>query len=639
MGKESGIYQCPACSQTLVFRSKETRLKVCTCLRVANRLESDDLVPKSAFTIGDHNDLIQPGTTGAYKDKTFEVIGRFRLWLSESVYNYWTILLADGTPAMLAEGYGMYAILQTMRPETTITAFDLSRLEPADTVSITNEVPWYLQRRDKAWKYELEGEVWMPECTDQFELFDFYARGNRHVEAIQYLQDYIAYYNVDFVEYADLNLQNVNTTTPEPKQVLCTKCNTTIEVKTFPYAQSCSCTGCGTRFVFKDAGTGFKSYKKDSENDNALAIQLGSKGTVKGIDYEVIGYALKEEDNAESARWKEYVLYSRSEGYAFLSEYAGSWLYARERGNSPVIGNNSPDSIYYKGAEYDLYNRYSIRIIDTAGEFPYDIFDDERKIVSAEFIAPPIMWIYEKSREEGINWFVGEHLDRKELEKQFPDAALPVQTERGALDPRGRVNLPLLIKTTIAGIIILTLVHFLVGFGQQQKTVFSGDLQLRDSTASSTFVSPKFTLNKWRSNLVFDLTSPVDNNWIDMEATLVNAGNGQEYGLQQTVEYYHGIDDGESWSEGDTHETAWLSSIPGGDYYLRIEASRDTTNGAWSAVRDLGVTVKNDVPMHRNLFIFLGMLLVWPVVGYIWYYINERRRWQNSPFTPYKTTS
>jgi len=633
------MYQCPSCGQTLLFQSKETTLKICSCGSVIKRLESDDLAKKIAFTVSDHNDLIQVGTAGSYQGRPFEVIGRFRLWLSESVYNYWTILFADGSLAFLAEGYGLYSILQPMRPETNLTAWEISRLGVADSVSITNDVPWYLQRRDNNWKYEVEGEVWLPECTDQWNIYDLYARGDRHVEAIQYLNDYIVFYNIAFADYSDLNLRNLNTNPPTPKEVRCDRCNTTIEVKTFPYAQSCSCTGCGTRFVFKDAGSGFRTLKKDTENDNAMAIALGSRGTVKGIDYEVIGYALKEEDNAGSARWKEYVLYNRAEGYAFLSEYAGSWLYARERGNSPVIGSNSPDSIYYRGSEYDLYNRYSIRIVDTAGEFPYDIFDDERKIVSAEFIAPPIMWIYEKSSEEGINWFVAEHLDAKELARQFPDAALPAQTERGVLDPRGRVNLPLLIKTTLAGMIVLILVHFLIGFTQQQKTVFSGDLQLKDSVGTSTFVSPKFTLHKWRSNLEFDLTSPVDNNWIDMEANLVNANNGQEYGLQQTVEYYHGVDDGDSWSEGDTHETTYLSSIPSGDYFLRIETARDTTGSNWNAVKDLSVTVRNDVPMHRNLFIFLGMLLVWPIVAYIYFYVNERRRWQNSPYTPYKPLS
>ncbi|HLZ88674.1 MAG TPA: DUF4178 domain-containing protein [Puia sp.] len=636
MGKETGMYQCPLCSKAIVFRSKDTRLKVCACGSVLNRLESDDLALKPAFIIPDHNDLLQIGATGVWQGRSFEIIGRYRVWLAESVYNYWTILFDDG-PAILAEGYGMYAILQRMTPEENITAWDVSRLDIADSVNLAANIPWYLQRRDKAWKYEVEGEVWMPECTDQFTIYDFYARGDHHAEAIEFLNNYIVFYSISFTEFSDLQLTNLNESPVTPKEVNCTECNTTIEVKTFPYAQSCSCPGCGTRFAFRGAGAGFRSLKKDKENDNAASIALGSKGRIRNIDYEVIGYALKEEDNAEAARWKEYVLYNRAEGYAFLSEYGGSWLYARERGNSPVIGSNSPDRIFYKGSEYDLYNRYSIRIVDTAGEFPYDIFDDERKIVSAEFIAPPHMWIYEKSSAEGINWFLAEYQDRKELEQQFPDAAIPAQTEMGVLDPKGRIDPALLIKATLAGIIFLTLVHFLIGATQQQRTVFEGDLQLRDSAASSTFVSPQFSLHKWRSNLRFDITSPVDNNWIDMEAILVNATNGQEYGLQQTVEYYHGVDDGDSWNEGSTHETAFLSSLPSGDYYLRIQASRDTTSAGWDAVKDLTVTVKNDVPMHRNLFIFLGILLVWPVIAYIWYYINERRRWKNSAYSPYNT--
>ncbi len=46
----------------------------------------------------------------------------------------------------------------------------------------------------------------MPECTDQFEIYDFYARGDRHAEAIRYLNDYIVFYNIDFVEFSSLSL-------------------------------------------------------------------------------------------------------------------------------------------------------------------------------------------------------------------------------------------------------------------------------------------------------------------------------------------------------------------------------------------------------------------------------------------------
>jgi len=633
MGKETGMYQCPSCSQAVVFRSKETRIKICACGQVLHRLDSDDLAAKPAFTIPDHNDWVQVGTTGTYEGRPFEVIGRFRVWLSESVYNYWTILFDDGSPAWLSEGYGMYSIMQRMTPEKATTIADLNMLRTTDYLMLKGEYSWFLQRKDEAWKYEVEGEVWMPQSNDQFPIYDLYAVKNQHIEAIEFLRDYVVFYDVEYVPYKSLQLKNVNETPPTPKDVVCTECNTTIAVKTFPYAQSCSCSACGMRFVYKGGGKGFVSQKKEKENDNALAIPLGSKGTLKGIDYEVIGYTLKEENDATGERWREYVLYNRAEGYAFLSEYKGNWMYAREQGNSPVTAHENPETIYYNGEEYDLYNRYKIRVVDTAGEFPFNIFDDGN-IVSAEFISPPRMWAYEKSREEGINWFLVEYQNRKQLLEQFP-FALPVPTEPGILNPTGHINLAKLIKITLAGMAIMVLIHFLIGMTEKETEVFSGDLQLRDSTASSIFVSPKFALHKWRSNLAFDLHTAVDNNWLDMEATLVDAVSGQEYGLQQTVEYYHGVDDGESWSEGSTHETAYLSSLPAGNYYLRLEASRDTTNGAWGAVRDVEVVVKNDVPMHRNLFIFLGLMLVWPLCMIIWYFYNERSRWAGSRFSPF----
>jgi len=108
--------------------------------------------------------------------------------------------------------------------------------------------------------------------------------GRQHIEAIEFLRDYLVFYDVEYVPYKSLQLKNVNETPPAPTDVVCTECNTTIAVKTFPYAQSCSCSACGARFVYKGGGKGFVSQKKDKENDNALAIPLGSKGTLKGIE-------------------------------------------------------------------------------------------------------------------------------------------------------------------------------------------------------------------------------------------------------------------------------------------------------------------------------------------------------------------
>lgn len=632
MGKATGMYQCPSCAQTVIYRSDGTRIRICVCGQVLNRLDSDELVAKPAYTIIEHNDWVQTGTTGVFQDKKFEVLGRFRLWLEESVYNYWTVLFEDGSLAWLSEGYGMYAIIRRVTLDKAVTVWDVDRLARTDSIQVLGEEDWFVQRKDTAWKYEVEGEVWMPECTDQFRIFDLYARGDSHIELIEFLHDWLAPHTVIYVDYKDLQLQNLNENPVRPLEIQCTQCHTPIAVKTFPYAQSCSCVSCGARQIFKHS-SGFSGAKKDKENLNQADIPLGATGMLKGIEYEVIGYSLKEEDSAESPQWKEYVLYNRAEGYAFLSEYKGSWIYTRERGNSPVISRENPTSIYYKDIEFELYNRYSIRIVDTAGEFPFNVFDDQT-IVSAEFISPPHMWVYEKPREDGIDWFLGEYLSRKELLKAFP-CELPPQTEMGVLDPRGSINLPGLIKVTLAAMVFLALVHFAIGLIQTEKQIFSGDLQLKDSAASSIFVSPPFTLNKWRSNLQFTLHAPVDNNWLDMEAALVNTSGGPDYQLEQLVEYYHGYDDG-NWNEGSPNETAYLSAIPAGTYFLRIEASRDTTMAGWNDVKDLELTVKNDVPMHRNLLVFLGLLLIWPLGMYIWYQFKERQRWSNSRFSPFK---
>lgn len=631
MSRETGMYQCPSCSAAILFRNGTTRLFVCVCGQVLNRLDSDDLVAKPAFTIIEHNDLIRVGTSGVYQGDRFEVLGRFRVWLEESVYNYWTILFADGSMAMLAEGYGMYAILQRVILDKQVTDFDLDRLSSTDSMQVLGEAPWFLQRKDKSWKYEIEGEVWMPECNDQFMIWDLYAKSDGHIELIEYLPGFLASYAVRYTEFRDLQLTGLNDQPPTPREFTCTQCHTVLQIKTFPYAQSCSCSNCGQRYAFK--GTEFRSQKKDKLNENQLTIPLGAVGKLKGIEYEVIGYALKEEDTAEAPQWKEYVLYNRAEGYAFLSEYAGAWLYVRERANSPVKSEQRQDTIYYKGGIFDLYNRYGIRLVDTAGEFPYNIFDGVN-VTSEEYIAPPYMWISEDYREGGICWFVGEHQDRRELLNSFP-FELPQPTERSVLDPRGRMNLPMLMKITIGAILLLILVHSLIGMTQKERQIYSGDLQLADSVASTTYVTPRFTLDKWRSNLRFDLSSPVDNNWMDMEATLVDSKSGEEYHLEQAVEYYHGYEDGDSWSEGSTTSTAYLGSVPAGTYELRMEVSTDTTTRWSTGARDMSVVVKNDVPVHSNVLIFAGVLLIWPFFAWIWFYFNDKKRWANSRFSPY----
>ena len=115
----SVIPQCPSCSRTLYFSHGETNIISCVCGTVVEKKEDGGLVSKPYYIIQQPFDRIQPGTTGKWDGKGFTVLGRFRVWLEESVYNYWTILFSDGELGYLGEGYGFYGIMKKIPVEAS----------------------------------------------------------------------------------------------------------------------------------------------------------------------------------------------------------------------------------------------------------------------------------------------------------------------------------------------------------------------------------------------------------------------------------------------------------------------------------------------------------------------------------------
>ncbi|MBN9298812.1 MAG: DUF4178 domain-containing protein [Filimonas sp.] len=625
--RATGLYACPDCGKTITYRNNETRLNVCTCGTIVNRLESDDLVKKYYYLIQEHTDLIQVGTTGKYDGRKFEVLGRFRMWFEDSAYNYWTIVFEDNSLAYLAEGYGLYAILRrtTFLPVKTAA---LLALKAGDSIQLKTQAPDYLlQRKDFCKRLDVQGEIWMPECNDQISLFELASITGFRAAIFEFLPGYLAGYDVAYTSFDDLHLAHINEEPLQGKDFNCPKCKEAIRVKTFPYAQSCGCVKCGTRFSLVNTTT-FQTSGKDKNNKNDLDIPLGVTGKIKGIEYEVIGYALKKDP--EGYLWKEYTLHNKREGYAFLSEFNGNWIYVREKGEAPVLSDLQTNDFTYGKEPFKLYNRYSISLVDVAGEFPYNIFDAvETK--SAEFISPPEVWIYEKTKGN-ICWFLGEHITPKDVEKAYP-FPLPYKNGTGMVEPTGYVNPNTLISITIVAVLIMIAVHLGINMTHDPKTIVNSSYQLTDTTTASSFVTEPFTLTKWRSNLEFEISADVDNSWFEMSASLVNAKTNEEFSLEQGVEYYHGYEDGETWSEGGRVERAYLSSIPAGTYFLRIEGSRDTN--PMNKISSFFVTITNDVAMDRNLLIFIIPLLIWPAFKLFRMNQSERSRWSNSNFSPF----
>ncbi|HTR50963.1 MAG TPA: DUF4178 domain-containing protein [Kofleriaceae bacterium] len=147
----------------------------------------------------------------------------------------------------------------------------------------------------------------------------------------------------------------------------------------------------------------------------------------------------------------------------------------------------------------------------------------------------------------------------------------------------------------------------------------SGELE-----APNVFFSDPFQLDSGH-NVEVELSSPVDNDWVYAAADLVNQDTGDVVEVESDLEYYHGIDDGEAWSEGSHRSTTVVGPPTGGTYILRVEAQHGG-HGETS----LAMAIHQGVFRGTYLILFLGVLgIPWLLLGLHAWSI-EKRRWENS---------
>lgn len=577
-------------------------------------------------------EILQIGTTGFYETKSFKIVGRIRTWFEESVFNYWTVQFADNSKAVLSEGYGLYAILLSRKIETSNGSPDkVNHLEPGDIKKWKGA--FQVQKNDKSIMCEKEGELFVDFIPYSARIIDFSSPYGKQIVVFEFNNEHFLAYDAHEVEFNKLELANLRSFRFEEKKVPCKNCNNTIIVLTFPYAQSCACPHCRA-FYATDSGINFRQVAK-ATSSAVPDIALRSKGNIKGIDYEVIGFAIKQETNIYAAQWREYTLYNSAEGYAFLSEFNGHWIYIRERLNSPTLTNRLHDNFTFDGESFQLYNSYNYEIINATGEFPYNIFDNENTY-AREFISPPEVWIEEKNAREGIIWYHGEYIHKSDIVAGFSPDNIPPQSGIGSIQPTGYVSINNLVLAFLIGLVILSAIHLLITSSAEETTIVDQTFEFAQNQQTISYVTPKLNLDKGSSNMKFEIAAPVSNSWFELNATLVNVETGTEYSLQQGVEYYSGYSDGESWSEGSQSESAWLTSIPKGNYYLQISGTKE--KGIFiEGIQQFTLIVKYDVPMRSNLLYAFLFLLIWPVGRFLLdNYHYEKLRWADSPHSPYE---
>ncbi len=366
-------------------------------------------------------------------------------------------------------------------------------------------------------------------------------------------------------------------------------------------------------------------------------IPVGTSLKLKGESYLVTGVLDKMEANFH---WQEYYLYNKEKGYRFLSEYQGHWIWLRELAKKEIPRVEKYQShAYFEGDTFNLYQKYEAEIYDAIGEFPIDLAQVTTYSVR-EYINPPLMITveYKEDFKEG-DWFLGEHLAVDELQESLEGSVtLPVQEGVGVLQPLP-YSMPFIevMKISLLGVLAAILLFLLIPHSKEvvyeRSFGFADSLftyQVKDNVSiAKPYISTSFELTKGNKNLELHLRAPLDNEWLELETILVNETTGEEFTVPLGIEYYSGVEEGESWTEGEVETDEVLEKIPAGKYHLEITPISSTNRTSF----DLRIT--RDLRQVGSLLWVVFLLLIYPLIQFCLERDFEKRRWSQSDYSPF----
>jgi hypothetical protein len=228
-----------------------------------------------------------------------------------------------------------------------------------------------------------------------------------------------------------------------------------------------------------------------------------------------------------------------------------------------------------------------------------------------------------------INWSLGTYVTVPQIEKAFSVKDLPRPSN---IAPNQPYKHWWIYKYWIAFIALLLAAGFiaLVTSGST-KDVFEQSVTfqpLPNEDGTQVFFSQPFEL-AGRRNIRIVGESPVDNTWVYLEGDLINDETGVVQSFPIDISYYHGVEDGESWTEGAQSDSAYTSAMPGGRYVLRLEGQWER----WQQPASVSIKVQQNVTHGFNLLIALVVISIGPVLMGIYHIRFERRRWSESMFS------
>lgn len=435
------------------FASAASASAVCSFCRSTLLREGEALrrIGESAELFDDHSPL-KLGVTGRHQGLGFRLVGRLQWRYPQGSWNEWHLLFdadadadAEATPrsAWLSEDNGAHVLSFDQPP--------LADAPPAEELHagerrLLDGQAWSVASVQQATLAAAEGELPRPPRLGATVTLADLRGPQGEVATLDYSEPAQPQWSLGrSVALAELTLSGLREASEQAlgaRGLACPSCGAAL-APTLASTRAISCSQCQAVVdISQGAGADLAHYAQNNSGPGGLTpqIPLGRTGRLAlgaegPLDWQVLGYqercdlpAPGDDDSAQTF-WREYLLYHRTAGFAFLVDAEDGWSWMRPLTGAPVA---TPGGARWSGQAFRERYRYDAKVTWVQGEFYWQVQREERAEVT-DYDGPGGAKLSREKTAQEVTWSLGRTLDVKTVADAFRlDAAARAAMGRDA---------------------------------------------------------------------------------------------------------------------------------------------------------------------------------------------------------------
>lgn len=431
------------------------------------------------------------------------------------------------------------------------------------------------------------------------------------------------------------------------RKIECPACGGSIEVKAAGYTVTVACRYCGS--LLDVANPDVRLIEEYHRATSQLQIPLGNRGTIDDVEWEVVGWQGRSDDEV---RWDEYLLFNPYSGYRWLIQSEGEWQFGGMITDPPEMGSGS---VLWRGKHYSQdYDPVTSTTDSVVGEFYWRVRVGD-SVVGTTYSAGKQTLSVERSGDE-LNWTSLYSLGHANVPGSFGvgprrggrrNAGAPDERPPGYGSPEGLfgklkneyrnaegMGVDDLFSMLFYGVIAAVAITFIMaGFGWSSAR-FSSAIDIAVDAPAQTATLGSLTVNRpYQFITVTARSGDFQNKWVDLDYSLVDRKTQRSIDAYGLVEQYTGRDSDGIWREGSYSNNVLFARVPRGSYDLVVEASahswvRPSLSTSYSSydpppvwqspIIHIYFTAKNGGFAWGNFWLFMFLIFGLPAIILFW---------------------